>query len=386
MTQRQSIAILGVTGSVGACAVDVVSSAPEGFAIRAVSANRNVDKLVDCAVQLNADKAVIGDEALYEDLKQALAGTGIEAMAGEAALCEVAAEQGLDVVLNAIVGMAGLKPLMAALEAGISVAVANKEPLVSAGPLVMATARKSGARLLPVDSEHNAIFQVFEEANRDAIERIILTASGGPFREWPLDKIRTARKEEALQHPTWDMGAKITIDSATMMNKALEVIEAHYLFAMPAERIGVLIHPQSVVHSMVEYTDGSVLAQMGASDMRTPVTHALAWPERMATPGQKLDLTQMSELRFERPDEARFPALPLAYHCLEKGAQSCISMNAANEVCVAAFLEDRIAFGDIVNLVEKSVDIVNNEPITSLDQVIELDHYVRTKTLERIAG
>jgi len=290
----------------------------------------------------------------------------------------------LDLVVAAIVGLAGLDPLMAAIGQGTNVAIANKEPLVAAGELVMAAARKSGSVILPIDSEHNAIFQVFESSNLDAIERLILTASGGPFRNWSAQDMRKATKAQALKHPNWEMGAKISIDSATMMNKALEVIEAHYLFGMPADKIKILVHPQSVVHSMVEYYDGSVLAQLGASDMCTPVAHAMAWPERMKTPGERLDLTAIHMLSFEEPNFERFPALRYAYDCLDQGMTHAIAMNAANEIAVAEFLKERIGFGDIVDIVGHILHDFQYKPVKRLSDVKDLDRIVRQRTQEMI--
>lgn len=380
----KKISILGVTGSVGESTMDVVLSSPDQFDVQAVSAHRNVDLLAERAVKLGAKQAVIADEGFYAALKDRLNGSGIEALAGDETVCEVAAQPDLDMVMAAIVGMAGLDPIVVAIAQGTDIAIANKEPLVSAGALVMAAARESGSRILPVDSEHNAIFQVFEPENKSAIERLVITASGGPFRDWSYAQMQEATKAQALKHPNWSMGAKITIDSATMMNKALEVIEAHYLFDMPADKIDVLVHPQSVVHSMVEYNDGSLLAQLGASDMRTPVANALAYPARISTPGQRLDLTKMSQLTFEAPDQERFPALRLAYECLESGAAHCISFNAANEIAVAAFLEERIGFTDIVDIVSRVLDNSEDCDVNSLADIKELDQTVRQQTQQII--
>ncbi|MEZ5919687.1 MAG: 1-deoxy-D-xylulose-5-phosphate reductoisomerase [Alphaproteobacteria bacterium] len=385
---KKSINILGVTGSVGRSAADVILSAPERFEVMTLSAHQNVDKLADMAVKLGAKQAVIADETRLDTLRVRLEGTGIASAGGQLALEEVAAEP-CDITVAAIVGMAGLRPIMQAVRHSKAVAIANKEPLVSAGPLVIAEAAKHGTALLPVDSEHNAIFQVFEPENRSQIEKLILTASGGPFRTWSRVEMACATPQQALAHPNWSMGAKISVDSATMMNKALEVIEAHYLFDMPPEKIEILVHPQSVVHSMVEYADGSVLAQMGASDMRTPLAHALAWPERMKTPGKTLDLQAMSCLTFEPCDVEKFPATARAYTALEAGPYACIALNAANEVAVDAFLATRIGFFAIMESVEHILAGLRSETLRTLDDIIRFDHSVREATaayIDRKAG
>ena len=377
MTKR--ISILGATGSVGQSTMKVLQAQDEAHDVQALTANHNVALLAEQAKALNAKRAVIADDSRYQDLKEALAGTDIEAAAGEAALIE-AASMPADWIMAAIVGMAGLKPLMSAIAQGTTVALANKEPLVAAGPIVLEAATQSGAMILPIDSEHNAVFQVFESDNRDAIERIILTASGGPFRTLSLAEMEQATPEQALAHPNWSMGDKISIDSATMMNKALEVIEAQRLFKIDAKKIDVLVHPQSVVHSMVEYQDGSILAQMGASDMCTPITNALGWPNRLQTPGQKLDLTQLKQLDFEAVDHEKFPFVNMAYDCLEKGLSHCIAMNAANEIAVEAFLNHKIAFLDIYSIVSGIVEKHHTQALKSLSEVLECDSFVRKQT------
>lgn len=374
---KKSLSILGATGSIGDSVRDIVLSAPDQFSVSSVTAHSNVEALAEYARAVSAKTAVIARDDLYEDLKTVLEGSGITPMAGEQALCDAAAIADVDLVVAGIVGIAGLKPVMAAVEQGKDIAIANKEVLVAAGPQVLAAAAKSGSKLLPTDSEHNAIFQVFEQDNRDQIERLILTASGGPFRTWPKDAIDAATPEQACNHPNWSMGAKISVDSASMMNKGLEVIEAHYLFDMPANKIDVIVHPQSVVHSMVEYADGSVLAQMGASDMRTPICSALAWPQRIKTPGKILNLQMLSRLDFEEPDVEKFPALTLAYDALKAGQAACIALNAANEVAVAAFLKGQIGFSDITRLCDKALDELNASVINTLEDVYELDHTVR---------
>ncbi len=380
----KSVSILGVTGSIGRSTADVVASQPQDFSVEVVTAHTQAEDLAAAARRLNAKRAVIADEGCYEALQEALAGSGIACSAGEAALNEAAAIP-VDWTMAAIVGMAGLPPLMRAIGRGGVIAIANKEPLVSAGPFVIDAAKKSGATLLPVDSEHNAIFQVFERDNKNAIEKIILTASGGPFRATPLDALDSVTPQQALAHPTWSMGHKISIDSATMMNKALEVIEALVLFDLPAEKIDVLIHPQSVVHSMVEYADGSILAQLGASDMCTPIAHTLAWPRRMATPGRKLDLGQLRTFTFEPVDNERFPAIGLAYDCLKAGLAARIAFNAANEVAVAAFLSHKIAYLDIVNVVKATLE-QTLPAVGTLDDVLALDQSMREAARSCIVG
>jgi len=377
---KKKITILGATGSIGRSAVDVILSAPERFDVQVVTANTNAELLAEQAVKLKAKKAVIADQAQFTTLQSILhnskEGGGIEVAAGEEALQE-AASQPADLILAGIVGIAGLKPIMKAIEQGSCVAIANKEPLVAAGPLVMAAAKKHGTTLLPVDSEHNAVFQVFDFERPEGIEKITLTASGGPFRTWSLEKMAAATPEQAVAHPNWSMGRKISVDSATLMNKALEVIEAHYLFAMAPEKIDILVHPQSVIHSMVEYKDGSILAQMGASDMRTPISHVLAWPERMETPGRKLDFKQMNKLTFEQPDYERFPAPKTAYQCLESGLYACVALNAANEIAVDAFLRKNIGFLAIMDCVDHILDRAEKTDLSSIEDVIEYDTAIR---------
>ena len=381
----RTLNILGATGSVGRSTLDVAASAPEQFTIGAVTAHRNAAELAEIAIRHKARHAVVADEGQYEVLKQALAGTGITAAAGRAAVIE-AASIPADITMAAIVGLAGLEPVLAAIAQGRAVAIANKEPLVAAGAIVMEAARKSGATILPVDSEHNAIFQGFEQRNRAQIARIILTASGGPFRTWTAEAMSKATPAQAVAHPNWSMGAKISVDSATMMNKALEVIEARYLFDMPGDQIDVLVHPQSVIHSMVEYADGSILAQLGAPDMRTPIAYCLAWPERMASPGMKLDLAALTRLDFEKLDAARVPAPGLAFDCLRAGGASCVTFNAANEVAVAAFLSGRIGFGAIMDTVRAGLETVNERAPQTLAEVLTLDAAAREAAESAIVG
>lgn len=374
----RTLSILGSTGSIGQSTLKVAAAHQDKFKIGVLTAQNSVEQLAKQAIQFNAKHAVIGEESHYQDLKDALSGTGITSAAGERAICE-AALMPADITMAAIVGMAGLRSLMCAIEQGNIVAIANKEPLVSAGDFVLEACKKYGATLLPVDSEHNAVFQVFENDNKAAIEKIVLTASGGPFREWPLEKIMTATPEQAVNHPNWSMGAKISVDSASMMNKALEVIEAQKLFDLLSDKIEVLVHPQSVIHSMVEYKDGSTLCQMGASDMCTPITNVLGWPERIASPGDKLDLVGLSELTFEAVDHERFPAVKMAYDCIEQGQDACITLNAANEVAVAAFLDHKIAFLDIYKIVSEALDNLDSAPLKSLNDIENYDIVARLK-------
>jgi 1-deoxy-D-xylulose-5-phosphate reductoisomerase len=346
------LTLLGATGSVGASTLDLVARNPDRFQIEALTAGRDWARLAEQAKATGARLAVVADEGAYLSLKDALSGTGIEVAAGPAALVDTA-RRPADLVVAAIVGAAGLPPTLAALEAGISVALANKEALVCAGGLMTAAAARTGAALLPVDSEHNAIFQVLEA--RERVRRIILTASGGPFRTASLAEMAAMTPAQAVKHPTWSMGAKISVDSATLMNKGLELIEAYHLFRVRPDQLDVLVHPQSLVHGIVEYVDGSLLAQMGPADMRVPIAHALAWPERIETPVARLDLAAVGRLDFEAPDRVRFPALALAEAALAAGGCRPCVLNAANEVAVAAFLAGAIGFLDIAAVVSDTL-------------------------------
>ncbi len=372
----KKVTVLGSTGSVGCSTVEVLLSSLEDIKVVALTAFRNVKLLAKQAKRLEAELAVIGDPSLYDELKTLLKGTGVDVACGEQAIIDAAALQA-DWVMASIVGMAGLKPIMKALCHGGIVAIANKEPLVAAGHLITETMHRNKARILPVDSEHNAIFQVFEENNRDAIVRVILTASGGPFRTWSMIDMSGATPDQAIAHPNWVMGKKISVDSATMMNKALEVIEAHHLFNLPAGKIEIIIHPESIIHSMVEYSDGSILAQLGAADMKTPISYALAWPSRMKTPGRRLDLDMMGKLTFETPDAARFPAISLAYQALDAGPYACVALNTANEVAVEAFLNKKIGFTYIAGITDNVLQKTESCDLKSIDDVIRLDNKVR---------
>ncbi len=376
LTAPRSITILGSTGSVGCSTLDLIERQPGAFVVEALTANGNAVRLAEQARRVGAKLAVVADETHYQELKQALTGSGIEAAAGVQAVTEAAARPA-DWVMAAIVGAAGLAPTLAAVRRGAIIALANKETLVCAGSLMIAEVAHHGATLLPVDSEHNAIFQVLDFERLDAVDRIILTASGGPFRGLSYAAMAEVTPEQAVAHPNWDMGAKISVDSATMMNKGLEVIEAHHLFGLPEARIEILVHPQSVVHSMVAYSDGSVLAQMGQPDMRTPIAYTLAWPQRMTTPVARLDLAEIGQLTFEAPDATRFPALRLARQALQAGGSAPPILNAANEIAVAGFLAGRLGFLGIAEVVERTLEKIAVVPLGGLDDVWRIDREAR---------
>jgi 1-deoxy-D-xylulose-5-phosphate reductoisomerase len=373
---RRKVTILGATGSVGRSTLDLIARHPDRFEVLALTALSDVAGLAQAATRVGARRAVIADESLFGALREALAGTDVEAAAGEGAVIEAAA-MGADWTMAAIVGIAGLGPTMEALRAGGTVALANKEALVSAGALMIEAARASGAVLLPVDSEHNAIFQCLDRAQPQAVRRIILTASGGPFREKSVEEMRGVTPEQAVAHPNWSMGAKISVDSATLMNKGLELIEAFHLFPLGPDGLEIVIHPQSVVHSLVEYVDGSVLAQLGAPDMRIPIAYALAWPERMETPCQRLDLVRVGTLGFEAPDEVRFPALAIAKAALRAGGGRPAVLNAANEAAVAAFLARRIGFLDIASIAAETLQCCDPPAPASIEEVVAIDRAAR---------
>lgn len=381
---RRRVSILGSTGSVGCNTVDLLRRNREAYEVIALTARSNVALLAAQARELRPQMVVIADETYYDAMKAALSGTNIAVAAGAAALVEAAALDA-DWVMAAIVGAAGLKPTLAAAARGATVALANKECLVCAGDIVMGELRRSGGTLVPVDSEHSAIFQIFDFDQVDAIERIILTASGGPFLDMDLAQMKDVTPAQAVAHPNWDMGAKISVDSATMMNKGLEVIEASHLFPIPEERIEVIIHPQSVVHSMVGYSDGSVLAQMGTPDMRTPIAYALGWPDRQSSPAARLDLAAVGQLTFRAPDSARFPALDLAREALKTGGSAPTVLNAANEVAVAGFLNGEIGFLDIVAVVAAGLEAAPTGPVATVDDVFVVDHEARVLARERMA-
>ena len=380
----KTVTILGATGSVGTSTLDLVEREPGRFRVRALTANCDVPRLAEAAIRTRAELAVVADEACLPDLRTALAGTGIAAAGGADAVCDAAA--GADWTMGAIVGCAGLKPVLAAVRGGGVVVIANKEPLVSAGDLVLAAARDSGATLLPADSEHNAIYQCFDSARANRVRRIVITASGGPFRDWSLDQMQAVTPEQAVAHPNWSMGAKISVDSATMMNKGLELIEAARLFPVPHERIEIVVHRQSVIHSLVDYVDGSMLAQLGPSDMRVPIAHTLAWPDRMATPMAPLDLVALGRLDFEAADSVRFPALALARAALEAGGARPAILNAANEIAVAAFLARRVGFLEIAAIVTDTLAHYDPPAPTTLDDVLAVDAEARRVATAFVQG
>ena len=380
----RSVTILGATGSIGASTIDLIKREPNRFRVEAVTARRNAAALAKIARELDAKFAVVADPAAFGDLKDALVGSGVAAAAGEGALLE-AAQRPADWVMAAISGSIGLKPTMAAIERGVTVGLANKECLVCAGALFMRRAAITGATVLPVDSEHNAIFQALCAGAREDVRRVILTASGGPFRTWTLEAIKAATPEQALRHPNWSMGPKVTVDSASLMNKGLELIEAHHLFALKPDEIDVLVHPQSVMHGLVEFRDGSVVAQLGSPDMRIPIAHCLAWPQRIDGPAPRLDLAQIRELTFEAPDFARFPALALARRAMETGGAAPTVLNAADEVAVGEFIAGRISFPAITALVEATLEKASGQGLLAepagIDAAIAVDHIARSLAL-----
>ena len=385
MSGPRSITVLGSTGSVGTQTIDLIAAAPDRYRVRALVAGRNAALLAAQARQLGAEMAVLADPSGLAELRAALAGTGIRAECGPEAVL-AAAGLGADWTMAAITGAAGLPPTLAAIRCGGVVALANKEALVCAGEIMLAAVRAHGATLLPVDSEHNAIFQSMADGNHGGVEKIVLTASGGPFRTASREEMARATPEAALRHPVWSMGAKISIDSATMMNKALEIIEAARIFGLPSERIGVLIHPQSVIHGLVHYSDGSVLAQLGSPDMRVPIAHTLAWPGRIATHAPRLDLAAIGRLEFAEPDLERFPALRLAREALAAGGGASAIMSAANEVAVDAFLGRRIGFLDIAAVVEQVMQQLGAPSADTLEAVLTLDAAARAAATVRIGA
>lgn len=376
----RTVTVLGATGSIGDSTMDLLRGARGRYRVEALTANSNVEGLVKLAREFDARFVAVADASRFDELKNALAGTGIACGVGESAIIE-AASRPADWLMAAVSGAAGLKPALAAVDRGTTIALANKECLVCAGDFFMQRAARAGACILPADSEHNALFQALSSGNRDELTRVIITASGGPFRTWAAADIENATLAQALKHPNWSMGRKITIDSASMMNKGLEVIEAACLFALEPEEIDVLVHPQSIVHGMVEFSDRSVVAQLGTPDMRTPIAHCLGWPERIAGPAVKLDLASIGQLTFEAPDFARFPALRLAYDALRTGKGATTVYNAANEIAVAAFIAEKIRFGAIARLVEATMNgwvrAGNLAPLASADDAIAVDHNAR---------
>lgn len=372
----RNLTILGSTGTIGQNTLRLIAAHPERFTVDTLTARDNAELLAQQAKASNAKRAIVYNESAYTALKSALSGSGIEALTGEQAVIDAAANT-RDVVMSAIVGAAALKPTLAAIRSGAAVALANKECLVCAGDLMMAEVRKHNATLIPVDSEHNAIFQLFDTKHPEQVEKVTLTASGGPFRNWTREQMQQVTPQQAIKHPNWNMGAKISVDSATLMNKGLELIEAYRLFPLKAEQLDVLIHPQSIVHCLVQMIDGSVLAQMSMPDMCTPIAYALAWPERVAAPVQKLDLAAIGNLQFEAPDETRFPALKLARQALKQGGNAATVLNAANEIAVSRFLKQEIGFLDIAKCVERTLEKMDNAPLNSIDDVLACDAEAR---------
>jgi 1-deoxy-D-xylulose-5-phosphate reductoisomerase len=381
----RSVCILGSTGSVGCSTLDLIRGASRHFEVIALTGNENVKLLIEQARIFKPKLAVIGNPELYRELKTGLSGTKIKVAGGKAALCE-AADMHSDIVVAGIVGTAGLVPTLAAVRRGAIIALANKECLVCSGNLFLDEVKRSGATLLPIDSEHNAIFQVLDSNQIGSVDQLILTASGGPFIERSYKDMANVTPAQAVNHPNWDMGAKISIDSATMMNKGLELIEAFYLFPVEEEQIEILVHPQSVVHSMVSYNDGSILAQMGAPDMRIPISYALAWPNRMKTPAEKLDLSKIGSLSFQKPDFKQFPALSLARDALKMGGAMPTILNAANEVAVGSFLEEKIGFLDIVSVTEEVLGQIQNIALNKLDDIVLCDIEARKKAEELVCS
>jgi 1-deoxy-D-xylulose-5-phosphate reductoisomerase len=377
------VTILGATGSIGLRTLELVSSFSDEFTVAGLAARgSNVERVADLCRKYSPKAVALLEPSARDALARLLPAPRPELLAGPEGMVAIARDVDADVVVSALVGGAGLLPTMAAIEAGRTMALANKETLVMAGSLMTAAAKRRGVPLLPVDSEHSAVFQCLVGHNRGDVHRILLTASGGPFREWPRDKFASITVEDALKHPTWKMGAKITIDSATLMNKGLEIIEARWLFDVPPEKVQVIVHPQSVVHSMVEYVDGCVLAQLGVPDMGIPILYALTYPERRPTPAARLDLTRTGSLTFFEPDVAKFPCLRLARTALEVGGTAPVILNAANEVTVAAFLDRRLPFNDIPALIARALDRLEQGPLTSIEQCVGVDMDTRRRVQE----
>lgn len=385
LPDTKTLSILGATGSIGQSTLDIVRHHGERFEIDALVANRNIARLAADAREFNAKLAVTADESLLGDLQDALAGSGIETAAGQTAVIEAGARP-VDMIMGAIVGASGLKPTLAAVEQGTTIALANKECLVSGAEVFTRAAARHEATVIPVDSEHSALFQCFEEHNTDSVDRLTLTASGGPFRQWSMEQLEAATLQSALKHPNWSMGQKITIDSSTLMNKGLEFIEAYHLFPVALEKIDVVVHPQSIIHSYVSYVDGSVIAQLGVPDMRTPIAYAMSHPERISAPVDRLDLAQVGNLTFEQVNNKCFPAIELARSALSRGGNATTILNAANEIAVAAFLREKLRFLDITRLVADTIDQAEREnmivAMSSLDDVWAADSYARDKAGE----
>lgn len=376
--RKRRIAILGSTGSIGTQTLDVIRRHPDMFEVELISARRNVDLLTKQAIEFDAANVVICEESKYKETADALQDKGIKVWSGVDSLCELVKMSSVDIVVGAMVGFSGLRPTLAALEAGKTVALANKETLVAAGPIVIRTMLEHNAVILPVDSEHSAIFQCLLASKGNSVEKIHLTASGGPFRTWERARIAAATAQQALKHPNWNMGAKVTIDSATMMNKGFEVIEAKWLFDLNQDQINVVVHPESIIHSMVEFEDGAVIAQMGCPDMREPIGFALSYPQRVSVGNKKLDFASMGHLSFEAPDMKKFPCLELAYDAIKRGGNVPCALNAANEVTVAAYLKGLIGFYDIARINEKCMLGMNFAADPSLEDIFLTNKEIAT--------
>ena len=376
--RKRRIAILGSTGSIGTQTLDVIRRHPDMFEVELISARRNVDLLTKQAIEFDAANVVICEESKYKETADALQDKGIKVWSGVDSLCELVKMSSVDIVVGAMVGFSGLRPTLAALEAGKTVALANKETLVAAGPIVIRTMLEHNAVILQVDSEHSAIFKCLLASKGNSVEKIHLTASGGPFRTWERARIAAATAQQALKHPNWNMGAKVTIDSATMMNKGLEVIEAKWLFDLNPDQINVVVHPESIIHSMVEFEDGAVIAQMGCPDMREPIGFALSYPQRVSVGNKKLDFASMGHLSFEAPDMKKFPCLELAYDAIKRGGNVPCALNAANEVTVAAYLKGLIGFYDIARINEKCMLGMNFAADPSLEDIFLTNKEIAT--------
>ena len=383
--EHKDVTILGSTGSIGSNTLDLIGRNPEKYNVKALTANSNVEALAQQAITHNAEMAVIADKDKYSELTEALSGKNIIVAAGEDAL-NVAADMSADWVMSSIVGAAGLRPTLTAIRRGATIALANKECLVCAGEFMMKQVEESGATILPVDSEHNAIFQIFDFDEPEKIEKVILTASGGPFWNKDIQEMQGITPTQAIKHPNWSMGAKISVDSATMMNKGLELIEAYYMFPVEKDQLDIVIHPESIIHSMVSYIDGSVLAQLGTPDMRTPISYTLGWPHRMKTPSKKLDLTEIGQLNFIRPDNVKFPSINITREVLQKGGSAPTILNASNEIAVQAFLEGKIGFLDITKVVEKTLETIEVHQMTCLADVQIVDENARIVSGEIVEG
>ncbi len=376
MSTKKRISILGSTGSIGTQTLDVIRQHRDLFEVELISARSSVDALIAQAREFDAANVVICDERRYPQVTEALKGSRSKVWGGISSLCDLVRESSVDIVVGAMVGFSGLRPTLAALEAGKTVALANKETLVAAGPIVVETLRRHKGKILPVDSEHSAIFQCLLASGGNPVEKIHLTASGGPFRTWDREQIARATAAQALKHPNWDMGAKVTIDSATMMNKGLEVIEARWLFDVPAEKINVVVHPESIIHSMIEFKDGAIIAQLGCPDMREPIGFALSYPERITVGNRKLDFATLGSLTFQAPDLKRFPNLELAYEAIRRGGNAPCALNASNEVAVAAYLKGLISFYDISRINEKCLAGMDFVAQPELDDIFETNRMV----------